>query len=82
MRRNVQCFLAGVIGMVALLSCRTSELAISCLFISALAIGLFAADIKEGFTWKTYIRTFIGIGGYLVGAIIVIIFIPQFIEPK
>jgi len=80
MKRNLLCFLTGLIGMISLLSCKTSGLAITSLIISALAIGLFAADIKEGFTWKTFTRTFIGIGGYLAGAIIVIAFIPQFLK--
>jgi len=82
MKRNLSCFLIGFIGMITLLSCKSSPFALFSLFASAIAIGIAATDKKEGFTQRTFIRTFIGIGGYLVGAIVVVIFLPQFIEPK
>lgn len=79
MKRYIACFLVGVIGMISVLSCQTSGLALTALFLSAVAIGIITADREKGFTAQTVIGTFIAIGGYFVGSLIVITFFPHFI---
>ena len=79
MKRYISCFLTGVIGMISLLSCQTPGLAFIALFLSAIAIGILAADKEKGFTTQTVIRTFIAIAGYSVGLVIAVAFFPHFI---
>jgi len=66
--------------MISMLSCRTTGLALFTLFISAVAIGVLAGDREKGMTLQTIVITFIAIGGYTIGSIIVVIFLPQFLK--
>jgi NADH:ubiquinone oxidoreductase subunit K len=76
MKKYLLSFLVGVIGMISVLSCRTQGLALATLFLSAVAIGILAADRKKGFTTQTVLVTFIAIVGYTVGLVITVIFFP------
>jgi hypothetical protein len=80
MKKYSLSFLVGVIGMISVLSCRTTGLALFTLFLSAVAIGILAADRERGMTLQTVVITFIAIGGYTLGSVIVVIFLPQFIK--
>jgi len=80
MKKYLLSFLVGVVGMISMLSCRTTGLALFTLFISAVAIGVLAGDREKGMTLQTIVITFIAIGGYTIGSVIVVIFFPQFIK--
>jgi len=79
MKKYIFCFLIGVIGMMTVLSCQTTGLALATLFLSAVVIGMLTADKEKGFTVQTVIGTFIAIGGYIIGLLIVVAFFPHFI---
>lgn len=65
--------------MMTVLSCQTTGLALAALFLSAVVIGILTADREKGFTVQTVIGTFLAIGGYFVGSVIIIIFFPYLV---